>query len=375
MLSVPGSGTLPRMTQSLLRSALHERHTTLGAKFAAFGGWQMPVEYAGGGVLAEHAAVRQSVGVFDVSHLGTVTVRGRGALAYLNRCFTNDLDRIENGHAQYTLCCADNGGVIDDLVVYRWDEDDILCVPNAANAKEIVARLTDAAPAGVTVVNRHTDFAILAVQGPRSAALLTAIGLPTRHQYMSFVVDGNIVVCRTGYTGEHGYELVLPTSECGDIWDRLLAAGGAFDVAPCGLGARDTLRTEMGYPLHGQDITREITPLRARLGWAVGWDKPEFWGRQALLAERASGPTHRLIGLETLTRAVPRPGMTVRAGDTVLGQVTSGTFSPTRRVGIALALLACDAGWAIGDEVEVDIRGRLVPAILVKPPFVPSKVR
>ncbi|MBN1173595.1 MAG: glycine cleavage system aminomethyltransferase GcvT [Micromonosporaceae bacterium] len=370
------------MTQSLLRSALHDRHAALGAKFAAFGGWHMPVEYADGGVLAEHAAVRESVGIFDVSHLGKLVVRGPGAVAYLNRCFTNDLDGIGDGQAQYTLCCDETGGVIDDLIVYRMAGSEVLCIPNAANAGTVAAMLRGNAPAGIEIVDRHTDLAIIAVQGPASAHLLQAIGFPVRHQYMGFVVRGATVVCRTGYTGEHGYELVVPAESSGELWDRLLAAGGAFRALACGLGARDTLRTEMGYPLHGQDLSREIGPLQARIGWAVGWSKAEFWGRRALIAERSATPDRRMFGIETLTRAVPRPGMAVHSGGVrgeggagaQIGTVTSGTFSPTRRVGIALALLRSPTDWSFGDEVALDIRGRRVAALLVKPPFVPSKV-
>ncbi|MBT8226337.1 MAG: glycine cleavage system aminomethyltransferase GcvT [Dactylosporangium sp.] len=369
------------MTQSLFQPVLTGRHEGLGAKFAAFGGWRMPVEYAGGGVLREHAAVREAVGMFDVSHLGTVTVRGRPAVDYLNRCLSNDLDRVADGQAQYTLCCDDAGGIVDDLIVYRCAEDEVLCVPNAANAAAVVARLAGDAPAGVEVVDRHTEYAIIAVQGPRSADLLLAAGLPAGHGYLSFVRADDVVVCRSGYTGEHGYELIAPVRIAGGLWDRLLAAGAPMGVLPCGLGARDTLRTEMGYPLHGQDLSREISPLQAGLGWAVGWDKPEFWGRRALLAERAAGPRRRAIGLETLARAVPRPGMTVSAGPpgssgaATMGVVTSGTFSPSRRVGIALTLLDADAGWRVGDEVSLDVRARPVRSRLVKPPFVPSRVR
>jgi aminomethyltransferase len=225
------------------------------------------------------------------------------------------------------------------------------------------------------VVDRHREYAVIAVQGPESARLLDALGLPSGHPYLSFAVAGDIVVCRTGYTGEHGYELVVPVAGAGDLWDRLLSAGEAFGVRPCGLGARDTLRTEMGYPLHGQDLSPAISPVRAGAGWAVGWDKPAFWGRRALLAERAAGPARRLVGLRTLARAVPRPGMAVLRGDTRLGEVTSGTFSPTLQVGIALALLDTAGGWAVGDEAELDVRGRRVPVTLVKPPFVQSRVR
>jgi aminomethyltransferase len=374
----------------LLHSPLHDRHLALGAKLGEFGGWAMPLEYAGGGVLAEHAAVREAVGVFDVSHLGKASVQGAGAADFVNATLTNDLSRIGPGDAQYTLCCDDpTGGVVDDLIAYLRADDDVFLVPNAANTAEVVRRLAAAAPDGVEVRNLHLDFAVLAVQGPRSADLLAAHGLPADHEYMSFIdtvwtspagVDVAVTVCRSGYTGERGYELVVPSGSATVVWDALFDAGAAFGVRACGLGARDTLRTEMGYPLHGQDLSMDITPNQARVGWAVGWKKPQFWGRDALLAERSAGPRRILRGLESLDRGIPRPHMVVRAatgegegeGD-VVGGVTSGTFSPTRRVGIALALL--EPAVAEGDEVTVDVRGRVCSMRVVKPPFVVASTR
>jgi aminomethyltransferase len=356
----------------LLRSPLHDRHEALGAKFAAFGGWEMPLEYAGGGVLKEHTAVRTSVGVFDVSHLGKAGVVGPGAADFVNACLTNDLGRIGPGRAQYTMCCDDaTGGVVDDLIAYLFSPDDVFLVPNAANTAEVVRRLSAAAPPGVTVADEHRTFAILAVQGPESAATLAKLGLAADLDYMSFTASPEVVVCRTGYTGEHGYELVLPADRAAPVWDELMAAG----VQPCGLGARDTLRTEMGYPLHGQDLSMEITPVQARAGWAVGWSKPAFWGREALLAEKAAGPRRMLRGLELTGRGIPRGHMTVYAGEQAVGETTSGTFSPTKKVGIALALLDTAAGLADGDLVEIDIRGRRAEARIVKPPFVRTSVR
>ena len=356
----------------LLRSPLHDRHEALGAKFAAFGGWEMPLEYAGGGVLKEHTAVRTSVGVFDVSHLGKAGVVGPGAADFVNACLTNDLGRIGPGRAQYTMCCDDaTGGVVDDLIAYLFAPDDVFLVPNAANTAEVVRRLSAAAPPGVTVADEHRTFAILAVQGPESAATLVKLGLPAELDYMSFTASPEVVVCRTGYTGEHGYELVLPWDRAAAVWDDLMGAG----VQPCGLGARDTLRTEMGYPLHGQDLSLEITPVQVRSGWAVGWSKPAFWGRAALQAEKAAGPRRTLRGLELTGRGIPRGHMTVYAGEQAVGETTSGTFSPTKRVGIALALLDTAAGLADGDLVEVDIRGRRGEARIVKPPFVQPSVR
>ncbi|MEH1030503.1 glycine cleavage system aminomethyltransferase GcvT [Micromonospora profundi] len=364
----------------LRRSPLHERHTAAGAKFAPFGGWEMPLEYAGGGVLKEHTAVRTAVGVFDVSHLGKARVTGPGAAEFVNACLSNDLGRIGPGRAQYTLCCDDaTGGVVDDIIAYLYADDHVFLIPNAANTAEVVRRLRAAAPAQVTVTDEHEAYAVLAVQGPRSAELLAALGLPTEHGYMSFsaatLADVELTVCRTGYTGELGYELVVPADAAVTVWDALFAAGAAFDLRACGLAARDTLRTEMGYPLHGQDLSLDITPVQARSGWAVGWDKPAFWGRDALLAEKAAGPRRTLRGLVAVDRAIPRPGMTLHVGDEQVGEVTSGTFSPTRKQGIALALLDTDANLAEGDVIEINIRNRRAPVTITKPPFVNPSVR
>ncbi|MFF4810862.1 glycine cleavage system aminomethyltransferase GcvT [Micromonospora chersina] len=364
----------------LRRSPLHERHTALGAKFAPFGGWEMPLEYAGGGVLKEHTAVRTGVGVFDVSHLGKARVTGPGAADFVNSCLSNDLGRIGPGKAQYTLCCDDaTGGVVDDIIAYLHDGDHVFLVPNAANTAEVVRRLRAAAPDGVVVTDEHEAYAVLAVQGPRSAELLGALSLPTEHDYMSFStasLEGvELTVCRTGYTGELGYELVVPAGDALAVWDALFAAGAAYEVRACGLAARDTLRTEMGYPLHGQDLSLDITPVQARSGWAVGWDKPAFWGRDVLRAEKAAGPARTLRGLEAVDRAIPRPGMAVYAGDKQVGTITSGTFSPTKKQGIALALIDTDPKLPDGETLEVDIRGRRAQMRLTRPPFVEPSVR
>ena len=340
---------------------------------AEFGGWEMPIQYTG--VVEEHLAVREAVGVFDVSHLGNARVSGPGAVAFLNSCLTNDLDRIGEWQAQYTLCCDDaTGGVVDDLIVYRGVADDLHLVPNAANTAEVLRRLQAAAPADIEIVNQHTDFAILAVQGPWSADVLDELGLKSDLDYMSFTRDGAVIVCRTGYTGEHGYELVVPAADAPALWDRIVAVLPSYGGRPCGLGARDTLRTEMGYPLHGQDLSLDITPVQARCGWAVGWKKDAFWGRDVLMAEREAGARRLLWGLRAADRAIPRPHMQVRSQDgNEVGEVTSGTFSPSLKVGIGLALL--DREIAEGDSVTVDIRGRSAAMEVVKPPFVESHVR
>jgi aminomethyltransferase len=366
----------------LMHSPLYERHVDLGAKLADFGGWEMPIEYpaSGGGVLNEHSAVREAVGIFDVSHLGKATVRGQGAREFVNACLSNDLGRIEAGQAQYTLCCDESGGVVDDLIAYLVSDDEVFLVPNAANTAEVVRRLAGAAPAGIEVVGEHDRFGVLAVQGPRSAEVLERLGLPSDQSYMAYAdasFDGKPVrICRTGYTGEHGYELIPAWSDTVAMWDALTAVIRELGGMPAGLGARDTLRTEMGYPLHGQDLSLAITPLQARSGWAVGWKKDAFWGRAALVAEKAAGPARLLWGIESLDRGIPRAHMAVLAADgEPIGEVTSGTFSPTLRKGIGLALISSASGVAEGAEVAVDVRGRASAVRVVRPPFVESHVR
>ena len=365
------------MTDDVLHGPLEDRHRELGASFAEFGGWLMPVSYAG--TVTEHNATRTAVGLFDVSHLGKALVKGPGAAAFVNAALTNDLTRIGPGKAQYTLCCTESGGVVDDLIAYYVSDDEVFLVPNAANTAAVVAALSASAPAGITVTDEHRSYAVLAVQGPKSAEVLGGLGLPTDMDYMGWAdaeVDGVPVrVCRTGYTGEQGYELLPEWERAGVVFDALVGrvrdAGGEL----AGLGARDTLRTEMGYPLHGHELSPTISPVQARCGWAVGWRKDAFWGRDALVAEKEAGPKRLLRGLKATGRGVLRADMTVLAAGTPVGVTTSGTFSPTLKVGIALALIDTAADVADGQLVSVDVRGRALECEVVKPPFVDAKTR
>lgn len=357
------------------QSPVHDRHVALGAKFAEFGGWLMPLQYKG--VVAEHTAVRTAVGVFDVSHLGKVRVLGPGSVAYLNRCLTNDLGKIGPTKAQYTMLCDQDGGVVDDMIAYRFSDSEVLLIPNAANAATVAASLQADAPAGVRVVDEHLEHAILAVQGTNSDETLAALGLPAGQEYLSFAPGRwagiDVLVCRSGYTGERGYELIVAANQAARLWDAVLAAGRAYDILPCGLGARDTLRTEMGYPLHGHDLGPQISPVAANLGWAVGWDKPEFRGAEALRQQLDQRSTPLLRGLLATGKAIPRPGMRVLKEGRQVGVVTSGNFSPTLGRGIALALL--DRTITIGDQVEVQVRDRIEGFKAVKTPFVEPAVR
>lgn len=359
-------------------SPLADKHHALNAKMADFGGWLMPIEYPGAGVLAEHAAVRERVGIFDVSHLGKVSVKGDGALDFLNSVFTNDLNRISDGQAQYTLHCNAAGGVIDDLIVYRNSPTDLFLIPNASNTSAVVSALLESAPAQITITNLHEKYGVLAVQGPMSKAVIESLGLNPAMDYMAFehveISGHSAILCRTGYTGEHGYEILPSWEDAPAVWDALVQAISPFEGLVCGLGARDTLRTEMGYPLHGHELTLEITPVQASAAWAIGWEKPSFSGSDALTKQREAGNHTRLRALVSQDRGIPRAGMQVKnAQGEIVGEVTSGTFSPTLKKGIALALI--NPEYKIGDELVVDVRGRDSAAIITKIPLVTSNVR
>ena len=368
-----------------MESPLLAIHQKLGAKLGDFAGWQMPLEYpapVGGGTLTEHQAVRERVGIFDVSHLGKITIVGAGAKQWANGIFTNDLNRIDSGQAQYSLLCTDDGGVIDDVIIYCKGDDELFIVPNAANSIEVFAVLQKENSRKFSITNRHQEFAVIAVQGPRSTDVLLALDLldsgSREIEYMSFIETTwrgtQFTLCRTGYSGERGYELIPPISIAVELWEELSREALSREGKIAGLGARDTLRTEMGYPLHGHELSLEISPLDANVSWAVGWKKESFHGHLALRAQQAKGVARILRGLRLTERGVPRAGMMVRntLGASV-GEVTSGTFSPTLKEGIALALI--ESGIEVGEQLMVDVRGRALGAIVVKPPFVPAHVR
>jgi aminomethyltransferase len=359
-------------------SPLNDKHLALNAKMADFGGWMMPIEYPGAGVLAEHAAVRERVGLFDVSHLGKASVVGHGALDFLNQCLTNDLNKIEDGSAQYTLLCTPNGGVVDDLIAYRNSASDFFLVPNASNTTDVVKVLQEQAPAGIEVTNLHNEFAVLAIQGPLAPQVLAQLGVKTDIDYMAFthvsISGADVIVCRTGYTGELGYELLPKVADASRVWDAITEVIAPMGGLVCGLGARDTLRTEMGYPLHGHELSLEISPIEASAGWAVGWKKDSFIGSEILKGQREGGATRKSFAIKSLDRGIPRAGMLVKNlnGETV-GEITSGTFSPSLKIGIGLALLKSDI--EIGQTLVIDVRGRDSQCEVVKLPFVTSHVR
>jgi aminomethyltransferase len=345
---------------------------------ADFGGWMMPIEYPGAGVLAEHAAVRERVGLFDVSHLGKASVVGQGALDFLNQCLTNDLNKIENGSAQYTLLCTPDGGVVDDLIAYRNSADDFFLVPNASNTTDVVKVLQEKAPAGIEVKNLHNEFAVLAIQGPLAPQVLAQLGIMTDIDYMAFthvsISGADVIVCRTGYTGELGYELLPKVEDASRVWDAITDVIAPMGGLVCGLGARDTLRTEMGYPLHGHELSLQISPVEASASWAVGWKKESFIGSEILKGQKERGASRKSFAIKSLDRGIPRAGMSVKnSKGEIVGEITSGTFSPSLKIGIGLALLNSDV--EIGQTLVIDVRGRDSQCEVVKLPFVTSHVR
>jgi len=349
--------------QPLHRSPLHDAHVALGAKLVPFGGWLMPLVYAGG-TIAEHTACRRDAVAFDVSHLGTVHVAGSAAFELLQHELSNDLRKVAPGRAQYTHLLDDaDGSVLDDIIVW-WVADGAFDVmPNASN--------TDRVRAAVGGEDTTAGRAVVAVQGPSARRRLGSVA-PDAAAVPRFGVThfswGGVecVAAGTGYTGEDGVECAVPAAAAPRFWHEVLGAG----ILPAGLGARDTLRLEAGLPLHGHELGPGITPLQAGLGWVVGWDKGDFRGRRALEAERATGPRRLLRGLVTDGRRPPRQGAAVLQGTAPVGAVTSGNFSPVLGRGIALALLDTAGAVTEGDDVDLDVRGRRIPARVTALPFV-----
>jgi aminomethyltransferase len=357
---------------TLHRTPLEEEHIALGAKMGEFAGWSMPIEYAG--VLAEHRAVRDAVGMFDLTHLGKIDVEGSGALAWLQEVVTNDLSPVDVGGAQYNMVLTEDGGIVDDLIVYRASDDRYLVVPNAANSAAVLEILRAEERSDVVVAHRP-DLVTIAVQGPRSLEVVVPVfreaeGLGYMRCTEASYREVLVLVARTGYTGERGFELFVPDAVARALWRDLLERGRLMAMEPCGLGARDTLRLEMGYPLHGNDISSERSPVEAGLSWAVAFDKGDFRGRDALLRQKEEGAPARLRALRMSGKLIPRPHYPVFDGEERIGETTSGSFSPTLRVGIGMAYLSPADRIAPGDRVQVDVRGRRGGAEVVKPPFV-----
>jgi aminomethyltransferase len=355
-----------------LRTPLYETHSKAGARLVEFAGWDMPVQYAG--VLAEHEAVRTRVGLFDVSHMGEVVFRGARALEALNRLFTNDLARVVDGQAQYGCLCREEGGIVDDVVVYRRAANDLLVCVNAANRRKDFEWLAAGAGGGVDVKDESDAWAQLALQGPLAAQLLQRLTNANLSALRSYrfargeVVGVPCLVARTGYTGEDGFEIFCPPGEAVKIWDELMEAGRHEKIVPCGLGARDSLRLEMAYRLYGADMDERTTPLEAGLGWVVKLDKGDFVGRHAIVRQKEQGVGRKLVGLVLAEPGIARHGYPVLQGGNRVGEVTSGTRSPTLGTSIGLAYVP-PALAAEGSTFAVEIRGRPTAARAVKTPF------
>lgn len=354
-----------------LRTPLYDTHVRSGARIVEFAGFDMPVQYSG--ILEEHEAVRKQVGLFDVSHMGEVIFRGPKALEALSRLFTNDLGKVVDGQAQYGCLCKEDGGIIDDVVVYRRAADDVLVCVNAGNREKDFAWLKD--HAGLADVRNESDaYGQLALQGPLAAQLLqrlTNVNLSVVKTYR--FANGEVagipcLVARTGYTGEDGFELFCPASESPKLWDALMEAGQREGIIPCGLGARDSLRLEMAYRLYGSDMDETTSPLEAGLGWVVKLDKGEFIGRAALTRQKERGLAKKLVGFVTTESGIARHGYPVLHEGRKVGEVTSGTKSPSLKIPVGLAYVP-PALAADGSLLAVEIRGKPVAAKVVKTPF------
>jgi glycine cleavage system T protein (aminomethyltransferase) len=345
------------MPETLLQTPLHDRHVELGARMVPFAGWEMPVQYAG--VIPEHRAVRADAGVFDVSHMGEFEVEGPRAHELLQGALSNDLDRLSPGEAQYTLLTNEDGGIVDDLIVYRVGERSYLLVVNAANRAADYAWLKGREIPGSDVRDVSDDCALLAVQGPRAMERLGLAPAPA-FTFAETTLDGiEVMVNRTGYTGEDGCELLCMSEDAVRLWDAVLGRG----AVPCGLGARDTLRLEVCFPLHGNDIGPDTDAVSAGLGWACALEK-EFAGVEALRRVKSEGPERRLVAFVMEDKAIPRQGMAIKGG----GEVTSGSHSPMLEVGIGMGYVPSALAQP-GTELTIDVRGRPRRARVVKKPI------
>jgi aminomethyltransferase len=359
----------------MLQTPLIAQHRTAGGKLVDFAGWEMPIQYTG--VVDEYHTVRSTAGLFDVSHMGRFRVLGPGAAAFLQQVTTNDVGRLAVGQAQYSMVCNEQGGIKDDIFVYRLRADEYLLCVNASNREKVFQWLRDHQTAdGVSLEDQSADLAQVAVQGPLSRDILVSLGsvevadLKLHHARELTVASTPALVARTGYTGELGFELYVAVNRIGTLWERLLEQGRARGLKPAGLGARDLLRLDMGYLLYGNDIGEDTTPLEAGVDWTVSLHKGDFIGRAALQAQQDRGLTRRLISLELLEKAVPRHGCKILSSHASepIGEITSGNLSPILQKGIALGYVT--SGHAEpGTAVIVDIRGKAVSGRIVKAPF------
>lgn len=360
------------MTETLKRTPLFEAHKQLGAKMVPFGGWEMPVQYSG--VIDEHQTVRTQVGLFDVSHMGEVEVRGPKALEAVNQLITNDLEKAKDGQALYTAMCREDGGIVDDLVVYRFSREHIFICVNAANRDKDFEWIRTHLGEGAAATNRSDEFAQIAVQGPKAETLVSRFtDTPLSNIAFYHFAEGQVmgqpaIISRTGYTGEDGFELYVPSALGQELFLALHGKGQDLGVKPAGLGARDSLRLEARMCLYGSDITDHTDPISAGLGWVVKLDKPDFIGKAALSRVKAEGPKQKLVGFEMEGSGIARHGYPILVGGERVGEVSSGTKGPT--VDKAIGLGWVGAGHAEpGTELQIEIRGKAVPARVKKGPF------
>ena len=370
------------MTVELLRTPLYEVHQREGGKIVEFAGWEMPVEYAG--IKQEHLAVRQNIGLFDLSHMGEIEIVGRGAVDFVDGLVTNNAKRIVPGQCMYTCMCRENGGIIDDLIIYRFPDlengdEYIWLVVNASNCAKDFAWIKEHEGAQAKVTDLSAKTALLAVQGPKAQEFLQPLTdsdlevLSYYHLTRGTVAGIPAVISRTGYTGEDGFELYVDWNEAEKLWEALRHAEGGIE--PIGLGARDTLRLEAGYSLYGHEITEETSPVNSTLNWVVSLNSADFIGKAALKAQKDEGIKEAIVGLVMQSRAIPRQGYEIEdAEGNVVGHITSGTFSPSLSRGVALARVAKSHS-SVGTELKVVVRGRREPALVQKPPFVRGSVR
>jgi aminomethyltransferase len=361
------------MTPPLRRTPLHDEHLALGGKLVPFAGFEMPIQYPSG-ITAEHNAVRSSAGLFDVSHMGEFEIQGPGALDLIQYVTTNDASRLDVGQAQYSTLPREDGTLIDDLIVYRLDDRYMLVVNASNRERDLDWILGHADRFDARVTDRSDDFALLALQGPRASELLrtlTSTDLDAIGYYrftVGEVAGRSGILSRTGYTGEDGWELYLGEADASHVWTTILEEGAPMGVIPAGLGARDSLRLEMGYALYGNDVDDTRTPLEAGLGWVTRLEKDDFVGRDALIRLKEAGVQEKLVGFRLLERGFPRRGYSVVSEGEVVGTVTSGTLSPTLGTGIGMAYVRAPLAKP-GTEVEIRIRDQAIPARIVRPPF------
>jgi aminomethyltransferase len=358
---------------ALKTTALKDEHVKLGAKMVPFGGWLMPVQYTS--IVEEHRAVRNALGIFDISHMGEFVVAGNGARDWLNKMLTNNVARLATGEGHYTFLLNEGGGIIDDLILYRVGEAKFLLVVNASKIEEDFAWLEKNCPAEIELTNRSADFGAVAIQGRRALEFFRAwIGddteAPARNRIADFSMFGQTIsIARTGYTGEDGFEVFFPVTIAAKIWRSALATGGPIGMKPCGLGARDTLRLEMCYPLNGSDLSPERNPLEAGLGFFVDLEKPDFVGRAKLVETKMNGARERLVAFKLNGKAPPpRPHYFLFNNGERVGEVSSGTLSPSLNIGIGMAYVSA-ASAKIGTPLEVEIRGQKFPATIEKKPL------